>query len=130
MKTPRNASEAAALVRIADRAATITNDYRLIWNRHDRCFMVAHKDDRTRRYRVTARACSCPSFAKYDTCKHFIGLADLVNVEIDRYRLLGFADDLGRMEAFLADIESEAQWSDPEFIENLIASYEAGLGRY
>ena len=123
MNTPRNASEAAALARIADRAATITNDYRLIWNRHEGCFMVAHKDDRTRRYTVTVRTCSCPSFAKNDTCKHQIGLADLCKVEIDRYTLLGFNEDRERMGRFMDDLESEMMWADEAYLAEMVERF-------
>lgn len=124
MNTPRNASEAAALARIADRAAKITDDYRLIWNRHENCFMVAHKDDRTRRYTVDVTRCSCPSYAKTRCCKHHLGLADLARVEINRYKLLDFPADLERTEAFLAELENEALWSDPLYIANLEEMFE------
>ena len=106
-----NINEAAALARINARAQRITEDYRLIWNRHEGAFFAAHKTDRARRYEVTAETCTCPSTVHYGHCKHFIGLSALIKVEIARYKLLGFAEDLARFEAFRDELEDATMWA-------------------
>ena len=100
-----NINRTRTLANISDRAARITEDYRLVWNRHEQAFYVTHKTDRTRRYLVTTCSCACPSYKNYGDCKHRIGLPALLQVEIARYQLLGFAADLKRTRDFLAEVE-------------------------
>lgn len=119
MNNPRNINEARTLANIADRAARITEDYRLVWNRREGAFFVAHKTDRARRYAVTAEKCSCPSTSNYGNCKHHIGLPALIEVEIARYKLLGFAEDLARVEAFAEEVENAAMWSNPAYLAEM-----------
>ncbi len=103
---PCDINQARTLANIAERAKTITDDYRLVWSLFDQCFMVTHKRDRTRRYKVTAAGCTCPARANYGTCKHWQGLRALVQVEIDRYTLLGLHDKRARLQTFVADIRA------------------------
>jgi hypothetical protein len=102
----RTIARARTLANINERAKRITDDYRLIWNRHEGCYMVAHKSDRARRYKISARGCSCPSRANYGTCKHWQGLKELATIEINRFRWLGWSEDLRRLEAFITEIRA------------------------
>lgn len=115
----RNINIARTLANINDRAAKITEEYRLIWNRHEGAWYVAHKQDRSRRYPVTADSCTCLSAAHYSECKHVLGLPALIEVEIARYTLLGFADHLMRVETFRDELENTAQWRDAAHVEEM-----------
>jgi hypothetical protein len=116
-------NQALTSANINTRAQRITEEYRLLWNRHEQAFYVAHKTDRARRYKVTANTCCCPSVTHYGQCKHFLGLPALIEVEIARYKLLGFAEDLARVEAFQAELENAAQWNDAAHIEQMAELY-------
>jgi len=100
-----NLNRERTLANIADRALRICEDYRLIWNRHEEAFFVAHKTDRARRYQVTPKTCACPAFEEYGTCKHYLGLHSLASVEDQRYTLLGFPSDRERIREFIAELE-------------------------
>lgn len=94
---------AEAIARIHARARLITTEYRLLWNRHQRCFVVAHKHDRGRRYRISATGCDCPSMRFYGTCKHWLGLAEMARVEIERYTWLAWREDLARVRSLMEE---------------------------
>lgn len=123
MGYPRNVNQARTLANIAERAKRITEEYRLIWNRHERCFYVAHNTDRARRYSVTSYSCACISAAKHGECKHFLGLPELARAEIKRYTLLGWQEDRERMEEFLGAIEMEAAWKDNDYVDRMAEFY-------
>ncbi len=118
-----NINIARTLANINDRAQRITEEYRLIWNRHEGAFFVAHKTDRSRRYQVDVHSCACPSFVHHGDCKHHIGLAALVEVEINRYTILGFQEDRRRMLQLQAELQFEEQCKDPAFVDFVEAHY-------
>jgi hypothetical protein len=115
----RNINRALTLANINDRAQRITEDYRLIWNRFEGAFFVAHKEDRARCYKVTAEKCDCPAAAHYGTCKHYLGLPALIEVEIKRYTLLGFKADRERMETFRDALENAQEWRNAAHVDEM-----------
>ena len=120
-----NINAARTLANIADRASRITEDYRLIWNRSEKSWFVAHKTDRARRYKITADSCTCLSTQHFGECKHYLGLPALIAVEIARYKLLDFPECLARVEAFAEAVEVAAQWNDEAYVQEMAERFTA-----
>ena len=97
-------NEARTLANIATRAKSITEDYRLFWDRYEKGWFVCHKTDASRRYRVTGSGCQCPSTTHYGCCKHFLGIEELIEVERKRYILLGMRESWEKIEAFAEEV--------------------------